>query len=72
MSIYHLGTRLGNNRAGLLIDTGVWGNLSGDAWVQGQALLSKKAGYMPSQSRLDIPLRVQGAGSGAQQCSRKS
>eukprot|EP00974_Lingulodinium_polyedra_P097729 9473502-Lingulodinium_polyedra.AAC.1 len=24
MSIYHLGTRLGNNRAGLLEDTGVW------------------------------------------------
>eukprot|EP00974_Lingulodinium_polyedra_P058102 5595206-Lingulodinium_polyedra.AAC.1 len=54
------------NRAGLLVDTGVRGNLSGDAWVQVQALLSKKAGYMPSQSKLDTPLQVQGVGSGAQ------
>eukprot|EP00974_Lingulodinium_polyedra_P105467 10211599-Lingulodinium_polyedra.AAC.1 len=46
MSIYHAGTLFGDNRAGLLVDTGVWGNLSGDAWVQEQALLSKKAGYM--------------------------
>eukprot|EP00974_Lingulodinium_polyedra_P050656 4871905-Lingulodinium_polyedra.AAC.1 len=42
MSIYHAGTRFGDNRAGLLVDTGVWGNLSGDAWVQAQALLSKR------------------------------
>eukprot|EP00974_Lingulodinium_polyedra_P078260 7577991-Lingulodinium_polyedra.AAC.1 len=62
MNIYHLGTRLGNNRAGLLIDTGAWGNLSGDAWVQEQALLSNQAGYMLSQSRLDTPLNVQGVG----------
>eukprot|EP00974_Lingulodinium_polyedra_P080896 7836986-Lingulodinium_polyedra.AAC.1 len=67
MSIYHAGTRLGGNRAGLQVDTGVWGNLSGDAWVQEQALLSKKAGYMPSQAKLDTPLNVQGVGSGAQQ-----
>eukprot|EP00974_Lingulodinium_polyedra_P070699 6843625-Lingulodinium_polyedra.AAC.1 len=42
-SVFHAGARLGDNRAGLLIDTGARGNLSGDAWVQEQALLSKKA-----------------------------
>eukprot|EP00974_Lingulodinium_polyedra_P028112 2715247-Lingulodinium_polyedra.AAC.1 len=52
MRIYHAGARLDDNRAGLLVDTGVWGNLSGDAWVQEQALLSKKAGYVPSQAKL--------------------
>eukprot|EP00974_Lingulodinium_polyedra_P031425 3024328-Lingulodinium_polyedra.AAC.1 len=55
MSIYRAGTRLGGNRAGLLVDAGVRGHLSGDVWVQVQALLSKKAGYMPSQAKLDIP-----------------
>eukprot|EP00974_Lingulodinium_polyedra_P039111 3748517-Lingulodinium_polyedra.AAC.1 len=55
MSIYHAGTRLGDNRAGLLVDTGVWGHLSGDVWVHEQALLSKEAGYMPSQAKLDTP-----------------
>eukprot|EP00974_Lingulodinium_polyedra_P060083 5790988-Lingulodinium_polyedra.AAC.1 len=63
MSIYHAGTRLGDNRAGLLVDTGVWGNLSGDVWVQAQALLSTKAGYVPSQAKLDTSLNVQGVGS---------
>eukprot|EP00974_Lingulodinium_polyedra_P108879 10537737-Lingulodinium_polyedra.AAC.1 len=43
MSVLHAGTRLGDNRAGLLIDTGARGNLSSDVWVQEQALLSKKA-----------------------------
>eukprot|EP00974_Lingulodinium_polyedra_P074647 7234229-Lingulodinium_polyedra.AAC.1 len=72
MSICHAGTRLGNNRARLLVGTGVWGNLSGDAWVQEQALLSKKAGYVPSQAKLDTPLDVQGVVSGPQQCNWKS
>eukprot|EP00974_Lingulodinium_polyedra_P126447 11198284-Lingulodinium_polyedra.AAC.1 len=62
-SIYRAGTRFGDNRAGLF----VWGNLSGDARVQAQARLSNKAGYVPSQAKLDTSLRVQGVGSGAQQ-----
>eukprot|EP00974_Lingulodinium_polyedra_P053525 5143426-Lingulodinium_polyedra.AAC.1 len=32
MIVYHAGTRLGDNRAGLLVDTGAWGSLSGGAW----------------------------------------
>eukprot|EP00974_Lingulodinium_polyedra_P085988 8326496-Lingulodinium_polyedra.AAC.1 len=64
MAVYHAGTRLGNNRAGLLVDTGAWGNLSGDVWVQEQALLSKKAGYLPSQAKLEAPLSIQGVGNG--------
>eukprot|EP00974_Lingulodinium_polyedra_P046738 4478628-Lingulodinium_polyedra.AAC.1 len=72
MRIYRAGARLGDNRAGLLVDTGVWGNLSGYAWVQEQALRSNKAGYVPTQAKLDTPLRVQGVGSGAQQCNWKS
>eukprot|EP00974_Lingulodinium_polyedra_P079896 7737642-Lingulodinium_polyedra.AAC.1 len=69
MSIYRAGTRLGDNRAGLHVDTGVRGNLSGNVWAQEQALLSTKAGYMPSQAKLETPLHVQGVGSGAQQCT---
>eukprot|EP00974_Lingulodinium_polyedra_P130107 11212563-Lingulodinium_polyedra.AAC.1 len=72
MRVFHAGTRLGANRTGLLIDTGARGNLSGDAWVQEQALLSKKSGYVPSQARLATPLNVQGVGNGAQQCNWKS
>eukprot|EP00975_Prorocentrum_lima_P034730 7299642-Prorocentrum_lima.AAC.1 len=71
-SVFHLGTRLEGGRAGLLIDTGAWGNLSGDAWVKEQGRLSKSAGYMPAQAKMDTPLKIQGVGSGTQQCSWKS
>eukprot|EP00974_Lingulodinium_polyedra_P121674 11179888-Lingulodinium_polyedra.AAC.1 len=64
MRIYRAGARFGDNRAGLLVDAGVWGNLSGDVWVQEQALSSRAAGYMPSQAKLDTPLNAQGVGSG--------
>eukprot|EP00974_Lingulodinium_polyedra_P089302 8658857-Lingulodinium_polyedra.AAC.1 len=72
MSVFHAGTRLGDKRAGLLIDAGARGSLSGDAWVQEQALLSKRAGCVPSQARLETPLNVQGVGNGARQCNWKS
>eukprot|EP00974_Lingulodinium_polyedra_P004704 441442-Lingulodinium_polyedra.AAC.1 len=42
-SVFHVGTRLEGDRAGLIIDTGAWGNFSGDEWVQQQGRLSKSA-----------------------------
>eukprot|EP00974_Lingulodinium_polyedra_P077719 7524477-Lingulodinium_polyedra.AAC.1 len=58
MSIYHEGARLGPQRAGLLIDTGARGNLSGDAWVQEQAKLAKEVGNLASQERMSNPFNA--------------
>ena len=67
-SVYHSNTRLLDGRAGVLIDTGAWANLSGDRWANLAADLSNAAGYRASRQRMSKPMSVQGVGNGSQQC----
>ena len=67
--VYHSNTRLPDGRAGVLIDTGAWANLSGDRWANAAAELSQRAGKQASRQQLAKPISVQGVGNGSQQCT---
>ena len=66
---YHSNTRLTDGRVSIIVDTGAWGNLSGDEWANTAARASKEAGHPPSQQRLAQPIQVQGVGHGSQECT---
>ena len=66
---YHSNTRLTDGRVSVIVDTGAWGNLSGDEWANTAARASKEAGHPPSQQRMAQPIQVQGVGHGSQECT---
>ncbi|CAE7335652.1 HRD1B [Symbiodinium sp. CCMP2592] len=67
-AVYHQATMLPGHNA-LLIDPGAHTNLVGLKWVQQMLEKAQRAGRMPSQSRLQEPLTVQGVGQGVQRCT---
>ena len=66
---FHTNTRLADGRVSIIVDTGAWGNLSGDEWANTAARASKEAGHPPSQQRMAQPIQVQGVGHGSQECT---
>ena len=67
-AVYHQSTVLPGHNA-LLIDPGAHTNLVGLRWVQQMQAKAQQAGRVPSQSRLQEPLTVQGVGQGTQRCT---
>ena len=59
VTCYHMNTRLPDGRVSIIVDTGAWGNLSGEEWAQSAAAASQRAGYPPSQHKMDNPVHVQ-------------
>ena len=57
---------LPDGRLGLLIDTGVWGNLQGEVWCKHAAAQARTAGHEPEQKELSEPMSVNGVGAGSQ------
>ena len=68
-SVYHANTQLQDGRVSVIIDTGAWGNLSGDRWAWEAAAQAQASGHAPTQQRLQQPLSVQGVGHGSQRCT---
>ena len=66
---YHSGTGLGDDRFGLLVDPGSWGNLQGEKWLQRAASLALQHGKKPRQERRKKPMTVGGVGHGTQSCA---
>ena len=69
---YHVKTRLGANREGLLIDIGAHDNLTGDRWVERQSALAAQQGLHTQYRRLERPLRVEGVGKESQECFQQA
>ena len=65
---YHAQTTLRNGRPGLLIDIGAWTNIGGRDKGREAAISAVRAGYTPSQKRMNTPLEIMGVGNGSQQC----
>ena len=67
-STFHIRTRLGKWRDGLLVDIGAVGNLVGSAWVKRQTDRAAAHNLPTKTVRMTTPLGVEGVGKGAQVC----
>ena len=59
-------TALADGRHGPILDIGAYGNLTGDRWAQEQARRAVRAGYKPTQRKMNKSMSVSGVGKGAQ------
>ena len=66
---YHQSTTLSGNRLGILVDPGAWTNLAGSNVARKMAHLAAQAGLSPTQAKMNVPLHIQGVGSGCQSCT---
>ena len=65
---YHQSTALNGGRMGILVDPGAWTNLAGEKWAKRMSEIAMGSGHKPEQFRMNVPLHVQGVGSGFQSC----
>ena len=65
---FYAKTELASGEPAALIDPGAWTSAGGELNGRKLAIAATKAGFKPTQKKMETPLKIAGVGNGVQQC----